>query len=80
MVGWWRVGFGVWWGLVIHGRNILCIRAGVELHETVILGKLEARKGDGDGCKVFVLANSNCRNFYLSEGKPKKKVSSQVAN
>ena len=39
-----RVGFGGKWGLACHGRSLLA-RAGVELHETAILGMLEARKG-----------------------------------
>ena len=51
-------------------------RAGVELHETVILGKLEAWKGVVDGYKVFYLENPDCRNFILEEKKPQKKIKS----
>ena len=68
--GWlWReVGFGC------PRRESVRARAGVELHGTVILGKLEAQKGVVDGYKVFFLENPNCRNFVLEEKKPEKKI------
>ena len=42
----------------------------MELHGTVILDKLEARKGAVDGYKIFYLENSDYRNFVLEEKKP----------
>ena len=75
MIGWMRVGFGGKWGLARHSRSFLWARAGVELHETAILGMLEAQKGAVDGYKVFYLENQDYRNSVLEEKKPKKKIS-----